>query len=314
MSSQARPLLICVVGPTAIGKTSLGIRLAQKLGAEILSADSRQIHRSMSIGTAAPTALEREQAPHHFVEFLEPSEVYSAGDFEKDALAFLDTYFKSHPVAILVGGSGLYVKGVIKGFDFLPADLELREKLNSRAELEGVAVLAEELRALDPVHHAKMDLSNPQRVVRALEVCLCSGKPFSSFHSNEGKSRPFDIVQVGLKADREVLSSRIEERTAKMMETGWLEEVKKLMEYKDCNSLRTVGFRELISHLEGKMSLEKTVERIVISTRQFAKRQMTWFKKDESIRWYDFKEADKAFEETIKLAEEKIAENSGDVG
>jgi tRNA dimethylallyltransferase len=235
--SEVRPLLICVVGPTAVGKTWLGIRLARALGAEILSADSRQIYRSMSIGTAAPTALEREQAPHHFVEFLDPSETYSAGDFEKDAIAFLDTYFKTHPVAILVGGSGLYVKGVIKGFDFLPSDLELREKLNGRAESEGVAVLAEELLALDPVHHAKMDLSNPQRVVRALEVCLCSGKPFSSFHSAGAKSRNFDIVQVGLKADKDALNSRIERRTAQMMEAGWLEEVKALMEYKDCNAL-----------------------------------------------------------------------------
>ena len=291
-----KPTLICVVGPTAIGKTALGIRLAQEFGADVISADSRQIYKGMAIGTAAPTAEEKAQARHHFVEFLEPNRLYSAGDFEKDVMEFLGGYFKDRNVAIMVGGSGLYVKGVIEGFDNLPADLNLRIKLNARIEYEGLEVLQGELKKLDPVHFEKMDNMNPQRVVRALEVCLCSGKPMSSFHSDSQNKRDFNIVQIGLEAPREIINERIARRTQIMLDKGWLEETKPLLPYRSENSLNTVGYKELLAHLDGEMTLDQARERIAISTRQFAKRQMTWFKKDQSIKWFDFQDKDSALE------------------
>ena len=244
-----KPTLICVVGPTAIGKTSLGIRLAQEFGADVISADSRQIYKGMAIGTAAPTAEEKAQARHHFVEFLDPDRLYSAGDFEKDVMDFLGEYFKDNKVAIMVGGSGLYVKGVVEGFDNLPADLELRKKLNVRLESEGLQQLQEELKKLDPEHFNKMDNQNPQRVVRALEVCLTSGKPMSSFHSENQRERDFDIVQIGLEAPREIINERIAKRTQIMLDKGWLDETKALLPYREENSLNTVGYKELIAHL-----------------------------------------------------------------
>ena len=294
-----RPTLICVVGPTAIGKTALGIKLAQEFNADIISADSRQIYRHMAIGTAAPTEEEKAQAKHHFVEFLHPSEIYSAGDFEKDAISFLEDYFKdstseSSKVAILVGGSGLYVKGVVEGFDNLPRDLALRKTLNQRLESEGLPALQAELKALDPEHYSRMDTSNPQRVVRALEVTLFTGKPFSEFHSKTSQqtentsARPFDIIQIGLEAPREIINKRIEMRTQLMLDAGWLEETRALLPLRHHNSLNTVGYKELFAHLDGEMTLEQAKERIIISTRQFAKRQMTWFKKDPTITWFDF--------------------------
>jgi len=297
-----KPTLICVVGPTAIGKTSLGIKLAQKFKADVISADSRQIYKSMPIGTAAPTADEQSMAKHHFVEFLTPDKLYSAGDFEKDAIKFLEEYFKTCPIAIMVGGSGLYVKGVVEGFDHLPADLEIRKTLNARFEAEGIEPLQGELEKLDPKHYSKMDTKNPQRVIRALEVCLTTGKPFSSFHKSDDNAdkndgeRPFNIIQVGLEAPREVVHERIAKRTQIMLDQGWVEETKKLLPYRDENSLNTVGYKEIFAHLDGDMTLEEAQERIVISTRQFAKRQMTWFRKDKSITWFDYQDSDKAIE------------------
>ena len=296
-----KPTLICVVGPTAIGKTSLGIKLAKELDSEIISADSRQIYKGMPIGTSAPTAEEKSEAKHHFVEFLNPDQLYSAGDFEKDALEFLNGYFENRDVAVLVGGSGLYVKSVVEGFDNLPSDLELRKNLNARLEKEGLIALQAELVKLDPIHFEKMDSNNPQRVIRAIEVCLCSGKPFSMHHNESAKERPFNIVQIGLEAPREIINQRIESRTDLMLESGWVEETLKLLPYRDKNSLNTVGYKEIISHLDGEMSLERARERIVISTRQFAKRQMTWFRKDKSVKWFGFEEGEKAMKFAKRL-------------
>ena len=297
-----RPLLICIVGPTAVGKTELAIQVAKELGAEIISADSRQIYRGMAIGTAAPTTEERAQVKHHFVEFLEPSELYSAGDFEQDVLKFLAGYFENHNVAVLVGGSGLYVKGVVDGFGNLPRDEEVRKNLNARLKNEGLESLTFELRALDPVHAGKIDLKNPQRVVRALEVCMVSGKPFSSFHSEDNNERPFDILQIGLSSPRSDLNSRIEKRTRKMLQNGWVTEVEKLKHLSHCNSLRTVGYKEILSYLDGDCSIEEAEERIVISTRQFAKRQMTWFKKDLRVVWFEKSESDSALKHCKQMA------------
>ncbi len=297
-----RPLLICIVGPTAVGKTKLAIQVAKELGAEIISADSRQIYRGMAIGTAAPTDEERAQVKHHFVDFLDPSELYSAGDFEQDVLKFLDGYFENHRVAVLVGGSGLYVKGVVDGFGDLPHDEEIRKTLNARLKNEGLEPLAFELRLLDPVHAGKMDLKNPQRVVRALEVCLVSGKPFSSFHSDNNNERPFDILQIGLSAPRPELNARIEKRTRQMFQDGWVAEVEKLKPLSHCNALKTVGYKELLAYLNGDCSIEDAEERIIISTRQFAKRQMTWFKKDERVIWFEKSESDSALKHCKQMA------------
>lgn len=305
-STEIRPLLICVVGPTAIGKTRLGIEIAKALDAEVVSADSRQIFKNMPIGTAAPTAEEQAEVKHHFVEFKNPDELYSAGDFADDVLEFLEGYFKEKKVAVMVGGSGLYVRAVCEGLDNLPADLELRAKLNKRCEEEGLEVLANELRELDPEHFEKMDSKNPQRVVRALEVCLCSGKPFSSFHSAGPAKRPFDILKIGLKADREIVNERIAKRAQLMIDAGWLEETRALLPYRNENALNTVGYKELIEHLDGKLTLEEAIERIAITTRQFAKRQMTWFNKDKDIKWFDMSETDKA----LKFAANEHAKSS----
>jgi tRNA dimethylallyltransferase len=274
----------------------LGIKIAKEFNADIISADSRQIYKGMGVGTAAPTGEERKEVRHHFVDFLEPTEIYSAGDFERDVLAFLDEYFKTREVAVIVGGSGLYVKGVIDGFDNLPSDVEVRKVLNDRLEKEGLDSLTFELKTLDPIHAGKIDLMNPQRVVRALEVCLVSGKPFSSFHSDKTNIRPFDIIQVGLSAPRDEIRERIAKRTEQMLSKGWVEEVEKLKHLADYNSLRTVGYKELISYLNGNCTLEAAQERIVISTRQFAKRQMTWFNKDKRVVWFDKEEAESALE------------------
>ena len=304
--SNIRPLLICVVGPTAIGKTRLGIEIAKALETEVISADSRQIYKNMAVGTAAPTPAEQAEVKHHFVEFLNPDELYSAGDFADGVLEFLEGYFTTNPVAVMVGGSGLYVRAVCEGLDNLPADLELRAELNKRCEEEGLEVLAAELRDLDPEHFKKMDSKNPQRVVRALEVCRCSGQPFSSFHSSGPAERPFDILKIGLKADRDIVNDRIARRAQLMIKAGWLEETRALLPYRDQNALNTVGYKELIEHLDGKFTLEEAIERIAITTRQFAKRQMTWFNKDKDIHWFDMSDADKA----LKFAFDERAKSS----
>ena len=301
-----RPLLICVVGPTAIGKTRLGIEIAKAFKAEVISADSRQIFKNMPIGTAAPTPAEQAEVKHHFVEFLNPDELYSAGDFADGVIEFLDGYFKRRPVAVMVGGSGLYVRAVCEGLDNLPADIELRAQLNKRIEEEGLKVLAAELRDLDPEHFEKMDPKNPQRVVRALEVCLCSGKPFSSFHSTGPAERPFDILKIGLKANREIVNERIARRAQRMIDAGWIEETRALLPYRNQNALNTVGYKELIEHLDGKLTLEEAMKRIAITTRQFAKRQMTWFNKDKEINWFDMSDAYKA----LKFAFDERAKSS----
>ncbi|MGB2135381.1 MAG: tRNA (adenosine(37)-N6)-dimethylallyltransferase MiaA, partial [Flavobacteriales bacterium] len=209
---QERPLLVVVIGPTAVGKTALAIAVAKALHCEILNADSRQVYRGMPIGTAQPTAEERAAVPHHFVDFLEPDALYSAGQFESDALAWLEQWFAHRKCAVLSGGSGLYVKAVLEGLDPVPADLTIRTALNARLESEGLEVLVDELKRLDPAHAASMDTQNPQRVVRALEVCLASGKPFSSFHSSSTVQRPFDTLVIGLKRERAELINRINRR------------------------------------------------------------------------------------------------------
>lgn len=280
-----RPLLVTIVGPTAIGKTARAIEIAQGLGCEIINADSRQIFRGMPIGTAQPSAKERTRVPHHFVDFVDVEKHYSAGQFATDAGLWLDDWFKTHKTAVMVGGSGLYIKAVLEGLDEMPADFTIRKALNQRLKESGIEGLAIELRTLDPIHAAKMDIKNPQRVVRALEVCLASGKPFSSFHTPRLTPPKFDTLTIGLEMDRSPLIDRINERVDAMVNAGMKNEAAALHPKSHLNALQTVGYREWFECFEGRCTETEAIEHIKVHTRQFAKRQMTWFKKMENIRW-----------------------------
>lgn len=281
-----RPLLVVIIGPTAVGKTALSIDVARAMGCEIINADSRQVYRGMPIGTAQPTAAERAAVPHHFVDFIAPDTLYSAGQFESDAMAQLQDWFSTRRCAVMSGGSGLYVKAVLEGLDPVPADLAIRTTLNERLVAEGLEPLVEQLRTLDPEHAAKMDTQNPQRVVRALEVCLASGQPFSSFHSAGAADRPFDTWIIGLNRDRAELIERINLRVDAMMAEGLEAEVKSLEAYWNENALQTVGYREWKQFFAGEASQAEVAEEIKLRTRQFAKRQMTWFQRMEDVHWF----------------------------
>lgn len=282
-----KPQLIVVVGPTAIGKTSLSIRLAQALQTEVISADSRQFFQTIQIGTAKPTNEERAQVKHHFVDFLPLTASYSAGQFERDVISFLNDFYRSHQSAVMVGGSGLYVKAVLEGFDDLPADMELRNALNAQLEKDGLNALVEELLLLDPESQNTVDLQNPQRVVRALEVCKTSGKPYSSFLCTADTTRDFEPLIIGLDGPREWVYDRINQRVDEMMAEGLLAEVESVKEHQGVHALKTVGYNELFDYLDGKCSLEEAVDKIKQHTRNFAKRQWTWFKKQGGVVWMD---------------------------
>lgn len=280
--------LIVVVGPTAIGKTSLSIALAQNFNTAIISADSRQFFQEMSIGTAAPTPQELSQAPHHFIHHLSIKEDFSVGDFEKNALEKLGTLFQTHREVIMVGGSGLYVDAVTKGLDDFPQVApEIREELNQKLKKEGLASLQTELQDLDPQYYTEADVKNPHRLIRALEICRSTGKPYSSFRKKENAKRPFETIYIGLSAEREKVYDRINRRVDLMMEEGLLEEARTLYPQRDLNALNTVGYKEIFRYLDGDWSLEKAVEEIKKNTRRFAKRQFTWFKKNQEIHWFD---------------------------
>jgi len=281
------------VGPTAIGKTALSIQLAKKFGCPIISADSRQFYKEMKIGTAKVTKKEMDGVPHYFVNFISIEEKYTAGQFEKEVLAKLGRLFKKNDTVIMVGGSGLYVNAVLNGIDEVPADEKIREELNERLVFEGIRPLQLELKELDEEHFNRMDIRNPQRLIRALEVCLASGKPYSDFRKRTIKERPFNITRIGLTADRELIYDRINQRVDLMMEAGLEKEAKKLFPKKELNSLNTVGYKELFDYFEEKITLEQAVEKIKQNTRNFAKRQMTWFKKDVGTTWFQYNEAEK---------------------
>lgn len=280
--------LISVVGPTAIGKTALAIQLAQHFGTEIISADSRQFFREMAIGTAKPSAAELAAAKHHFIDSHSVSQLFSTGDFEVDGLKKLDEIFRKHDVAIMVGGSGLYVNALINGLDDMPdIDLSIREKLNKQFEEEGLSVIQNQLAELDPEYFAKVDQQNPQRMIRGLEVYLSTGQKLSSMLSATKKERPFSIIKIGLNTDRAVLYDRINRRVDQMMADGLVEEVKLLIPFRKYNALNTVGYSELFDYLDGKIALEDAVAAIKQNTRRFAKRQLTWFRRDEEVNWFE---------------------------
>lgn len=281
--------LITVIGPTAIGKTALAIVLAKHFRTEIISADSRQFFKEMSIGTAVPSPEELNAVTHHFIQNLSIQNDYSVGDFERDALIKLKQLFKKYTTAIMVGGSGLYVDAVCKGLDDFPAvDPEIRKNLKSRLAETGILSLQNELKQVDFSTYSQIDLENPQRLIRALEICLASGKPYSSFLSASKSPRAFNSVKIGLNAPREVVYNRINQRVDQMIENGLVDEARRLFPYKHLNALQTVGYKELFSYFGGEINLEFAIEEIKKNTRRFAKRQFTWFKKDEEILWFDY--------------------------
>lgn len=282
-------LLIAVVGPTAIGKTALSIKLAHHFQTEILSADSRQFYKEMSIGTAVPTPTELAAAPHHFIQHISVEEDYSVGHYEREALQKLDDLFDTYNQLILVGGSGLYVDAVLQGLDYFPAVKEgTREQLQELQKKEGEKTLQQMLKKLDPDYYNEVDLNNTQRVVRALEVCVSSGNTFSSYRNKPKTPRNFKSIKIGLNADRQIIYDRINRRVDTMIEEGLVEEVRDLLSRKHKNALQTVGYRELFEYLEGSVSLGQAVEKIKTNTRRFSKRQLTWFRKDTSTKWFDY--------------------------
>lgn len=280
--------LIVIVGPTAIGKTALAITLAQHFSTEIISADSRQFFREMSIGTAKPHADELAAAKHHFIDSHSINTFFSTGDFEKQALDVLADIFTSHDIAIMAGGSGLYLDAVTKGLDELPdTDMQIRSELNALFETEGLEPIKSRLEEADPEYYAKVDQANPQRMIRGLEFFLSTGKKVSSFLTNSKKERPFNIVKIGLNTERAQLYQRINDRVDLMLAEGLLEEVRSLEPYKDLNALKTVGYAELFDYLDGMISYEEAIDKIKQNTRRFAKRQLTWFRRDEQTKWFE---------------------------
>lgn len=263
--------------------------MANHFNAEIISADSRQFYKEMHIGTAAPSASELKAAKHHFIKHLSVENYYNVGDFERDAIAKLKTIHSTHDVAIMVGGSGLYVDAVTKGLDNLPkVDFSIRDELNATLIDDGLEVLQFRLKKLDPRGYDRIAIANPKRVIRALEVCISSGKPYSSFLRDTNKTRYFKTISIGLTAQRPIIYDRINQRVDMMMVEGLLEEVKLLKPQQDLNALNTVGYKELFKHLNGEWSLDIAIREIKKNTRRFAKRQMTWFKRDENTIWFDY--------------------------
>jgi tRNA dimethylallyltransferase len=301
---MAKNYLIAVVGPTAIGKTPLAIALAKHFRTEIISADSRQFFKELTIGTAVPSEEELKSAPHHFIQHISIFQPYSVGEFEREALQRLEKLFSSHDIVIMAGGSGLYLDAVTKGLDDFPAVApEIRPQLEERLRTEGIGILQQELRILDPDYYAKVDLQNPHRLIRALEISLGTGQPYSSFLKGKQQRRSFKVLTVGLTAGRETIYERINQRVDRMLSEGLLEEVKSLYPFRNLNALQTVGYKELFAYLEGSTELDTAVSEIKKNTRRFAKRQLTWFRKQEDILWTDYRQPP---EETIKTVETLI--------
>jgi tRNA dimethylallyltransferase len=287
--------LITIIGPTAIGKTALSIALAQHFQCEIISCDSRQFFKEMRIGTAVPSPNELASTPHHFIQNKSIFENYTVGDFEKEAIAKLNELYQTNDFVILVGGSGLYVDAILKGFDSFPdIDTSVREEVNTAYEKLGITYLQEKLKQLDSVYFEKINLENPQtlqnpqRMMRFVEVCIGTGQPYSSFLNQTKNNRNFTPIIIGLEAERSVMYERINQRVDIMLNEGLLAEAKELYPHKELNALQTVGYRELFRYFDGDDSLEFAVEEIKKNTRRFSKRQLTWFKRTENAKWFDY--------------------------
>lgn len=299
----SKPILINVVGPTAIGKTKLAIALANHFNTEILSADSRQFYKELSIGTAAPSAEELAAAPHHFIQDRSITEDYNVGAYERDALEKLDILFKKYQIVIAVGGSGLFIDAINKGLHSFPkVDPKVKEEVANSYTTYGLTYLQEKLKDLDPTYYNKVDLSNHTRLLRALEVSISSGKPYSSFLEQEKAPRKFKSIYIGLNAEREVLYNRINKRVDIMMANGLMEEVKSVAAYRHHNALQTVGYKEIFQYLDEELSLEQAIEEIKKNSRRYAKRQITWFKRNPEIIWIDFNSSFSEQLEKVKSA------------
>jgi tRNA dimethylallyltransferase len=294
--------VIVIVGPTAIGKTAVSIAITKTLNCPILSADSRQFFKEMSIGTAKPSFEEMQGIPHYFINSHSITEEYNVGKFETESIALLDELFKKYNQVIVVGGSGLYIDALCKGFDELPqADKKVREKIDSVLISQGIEGLQSLLKEVDIDYYNKVDLNNPQRLSRAIEVSLTSGRPYSQFRKGEHKKRNFNIIKIGLTTNRETLYERINQRVDDMINNGLIDEVKSLVSYKYLNALQTVGYKELFDYLENKTDLPTAINLIKQNTRRFAKRQLTWFRKDKEITWFELDE----YETILKFLLEK---------
>lgn len=287
-------LLIVILGPTAIGKTSLSISLAKEFHTEILSGDSRQFYREIKIGTSVPSEKELSEVRHHFIGNLSITDYYNVSKFENEALLILDRIFKINRYAVLVGGSGLYINAVCEGIDDLPdPDESLREDLKKLYESRGISILQEKLKELDPEYYNIVDLANPKRLLRALEVCFTTGKTFTLLRSNKPKLRDFKVVKIGLNRDRQELFDIINQRVDTMISNGLIEEAEQMFPNRGLNALNTVGYKELFEYFEDKITLNRAIEKVKTNSRRYAKRQLTWFKKDSDIHWFHPAEAEK---------------------
>jgi len=283
---MAKPTLIVICGPTAVGKTDLSISLAQKFDTEIISADSRQFYKELKIGTAPPTTKQLKSVKHHFIGNLSISDSYDVYRYEAEALTVISDTFKTKNIPVMVGGSGLYINAVCNGLDNLPdRDEEIRHDLNELLKSNGIESLKYKLKALDPVYYNLVDLQNPSRIIRAIEVCLLTGKPFSSLRNNKPKQRNFNIIKIGLEDEKDILHKRINSRVDKMISDGLINEVKSLTEYRTYNSLNTVGYKEIFEYFDNIISIEEAVVKIKTNTKRYAKRLLYWFKKHNEIKW-----------------------------
>lgn len=284
---MSKPLLVIILGPTGVGKTAVAISLAQKFNTSVISADSRQFYKEIPIGTAQPSKEELTAVKHFFIGDRSVSEHVDAGKYAEEAHALLEKEFRKNKILILCGGSGLYINALINGFDPLPdADAVLREELQQLFEQSGIETLQEELRKLDPEFYEEIDQNNPSRLMRAIEVCRLSGKKYSELRVGEKKSLPFDVLKIGIELPREELYARINQRVDEMMKAGLEEEAKAVLPYRKQNALQTVGYKELFDYFDGKISKEKAVELIKQHSRNYAKRQMTWWRRDAEIKWF----------------------------
>ncbi|CAK7076306.1 MAG: tRNA dimethylallyltransferase [Parabacteroides sp.] len=279
--------LIILLGPTGVGKTELSLRIAEHFGSPIISSDSRQLYKDLPIGTAAPTAEQMARVQHYLVGTLSLTDYYSASNFEEDVITLLGKLHQTHPAVVMTGGSMMYIDAVTKGIDDIPTVTpEIRSTIYKQYETEGLAPILEELKKADPIHYEEVDRSNYKRVIHAVEICRMTGKPYSSFRTNTKKERPFRIIQVGLNREREELYERINRRVDQMMADGFLEEARRVFPYRNLNSLNTVGYKELFNYLDGTWTLDFAIEKIKRNSRVYARKQMTWFKRDTEIKWF----------------------------
>ena len=283
-----KPFLVVITGPTAVGKTDLCVKIAQHFTTEIISADSRQFYKELSIGTAKPTLEEMQNIKHHFIDSHSILDNYNVNDFANDALKVLEQLFSKHQVVILTGGSGQFIDALCDGFDEdLPgSDEQIREELNELYEKYGIQVLQEKLKQLDPEYYSQVDFKNVKRLLRAIEVCMITGGKFSNIRQGTKQARPFNVLKIGLNRDREELFDRINQRVEIMMENGLLKEVKSVIDHKNMNALKTVGYTELFDYLDNKTNLDEAVKKIKVNSRRYAKRQIGWFNKTETYKWF----------------------------